>query len=117
MALASLPLLLKTPFGVILPLACLLTVAWLNREFYRFLAKTKNWAFAIASFPLHLTYFCCCGVSVAIALVLKSLPKPIYDREPSTSIRTEAGASSVPSPKTANTPANTRESSTWNARP
>lgn len=116
MAFATLPLLLKSPLGILLPLICLALVGCMNRDFYRFLSKTRGVGFAIASFPLHLVYFCCCGASVAIALAIKSLPRPIPDRQPTPSIRTEPGSPIVPAPKTNATPANTRESQ-WNARP
>lgn len=47
--------------------------AVLNRTFYGFLVRRRGWAFLIAAFPLHFLYFCCCGLSVAVALVLKLL--------------------------------------------
>jgi glycosyltransferase involved in cell wall biosynthesis len=40
----------------------------LNWPFYRFLDRKRGIAFAAASVPLHLVYFACCGLSVAIAL-------------------------------------------------
>ena len=53
-------------------------IVWLNRDFYRFLGRRKGSGFAAASVPLHLLYYCCCGVSVLIALfqwhVLSRLP-------------------------------------------
>jgi glycosyltransferase involved in cell wall biosynthesis len=42
----------------------------LNARFYRFLARRRGWGFAVAAVPLHYVYFCCCGVSVLIALAL-----------------------------------------------
>jgi len=42
----------------------------LNADFYRFLARRRGWGFALAAIPLHYVYFCCCGVSVVIALGL-----------------------------------------------
>ena len=42
----------------------------LNADFYRFLARRRGWGFAVAAVPLHYVYFCCCGVSVVIALAL-----------------------------------------------
>ena len=41
----------------------------LNRDFYRFLLRRRGPALALLSVPLHLVYYTCCGVSVAIALV------------------------------------------------
>ncbi len=49
-------------------------LAVLNREFYRFLARKHGLLFALASFPLHFLYFCCCGLSVFLALVLQFFP-------------------------------------------
>ena len=40
----------------------------LNRPFFAFLARRKGWRFACAAVPLHLVYYCCCGLSVVIAL-------------------------------------------------
>jgi glycosyltransferase involved in cell wall biosynthesis len=48
--------------------------AILNRDFYRFLTRQRGLAFAVAAFPLHYLYFCCCGISVAIAHVIKHRP-------------------------------------------
>jgi molybdopterin-guanine dinucleotide biosynthesis protein A len=42
----------------------------LNADFYRFLHRRRGWLFAVAAIPLHYVYFCCCGVSVVIALGL-----------------------------------------------
>jgi glycosyltransferase involved in cell wall biosynthesis len=42
----------------------------LNAGFYRFLARRRGWGFAVAAIPLHYVYFCCCGISVVIALAL-----------------------------------------------
>ncbi|WP_165073920.1 glycosyltransferase family 2 protein [Paludisphaera rhizosphaerae] len=65
LATAALPLSLWT--GAI-ALACAGTVATLNVDLYRFLAQRRGVAFAAGSFPLHLVYFVCCGLSVVIAL-------------------------------------------------
>src|SRR4051812_23663597 len=42
----------------------------LNADFYRFLVRRRGWGFTVAAVPLHYVYFCCCGVSVVIALTL-----------------------------------------------
>jgi glycosyltransferase involved in cell wall biosynthesis len=55
-------------------LLTLLAQAVLNRHFYGFLARRRGWGFAVASFPLHYAYFCCCGISVAVALALHHFP-------------------------------------------
>ena len=115
MALASLPLLARSPVLGIVPLASLLAVGWLNRDFYRFLAKTRSASFALAAFPLHLVYFVCCGTSVAIALGLRMMPKMVPSRQPSTSHRSEPGSS--PAPMSANAPIRARETSQWKDEP
>ncbi|MGC8642373.1 MAG: glycosyltransferase family 2 protein [Isosphaeraceae bacterium] len=43
-------------------------IVWLNRDFYRFLVRCRGIGFALASLPVHLVYFTCCGLSVLIAL-------------------------------------------------
>lgn len=81
--------------GVVL--ACLALIVSLNRRFYRFLAGRKGWRFAASALPLHYVYYCCCGVSVVIALALwhlsigkafapTSLPNPV------TGVRKDVGA-------------------------
>jgi glycosyltransferase involved in cell wall biosynthesis len=45
-------------------------IVGLNGDFYRFLARRRGWGFAAAAVPVHYLYFCCCGVSVLIALAL-----------------------------------------------
>ncbi|MEO6025404.1 MAG: glycosyltransferase [Candidatus Binatia bacterium] len=48
-------------------LAAFGTVAFLNRDFYGYLARRRGAAFAAASIPLHLLYFVCSGVGFAWA--------------------------------------------------
>lgn len=62
-------------------LASLALIAWLNRDFYRFLRAKQGTGFAIAGFALHYLYFWCCGLSVLIAMglwhaKLKHEPRP-----------------------------------------
>jgi glycosyltransferase involved in cell wall biosynthesis len=59
-------------FGV--ALSGLVLQAVVNRKFYKFLARRRGWGFAVASFPLHYLYFCCCGLSVGLALAIYHLP-------------------------------------------
>ncbi len=47
----------------------LLAVMALNREFFEFLTRKKGLAFAAMAFPLHVLYYCSCGVAVLIALL------------------------------------------------
>ncbi|AGA30688.1 glycosyltransferase family 2 protein [Singulisphaera acidiphila] len=53
-----------------LVVACLALIVSMNRHFYRFLARRRGWLFAAASLALHYLYYCCCGLSVVIALAL-----------------------------------------------
>jgi hypothetical protein len=46
----------------------LAAIVALNRHFFAFLVRHRGWAFAAAALPLHLLYYCCCGLSVVIAL-------------------------------------------------
>ena len=48
--------------------ASLAAIVAINREFFAFLARRKGWRFACAAVPLHLVYYCCCGLSVVIAM-------------------------------------------------
>jgi hypothetical protein len=64
----------------------------LNAGFYRFLARRRGWGFAVAAVPLHYVYFCCCGVSVLIALALWHLSL----RHDETTAPTDADAGADP---------------------
>ncbi len=55
------------------PLALSAIVA-LNSDFYRFLVRKRGWTFALGVVPLHYIYYCCCGLSVVIALALWHVP-------------------------------------------
>jgi hypothetical protein len=63
---------LRWPIALALPAMNLAVIATFNRGFYRFLGRTKGAAFALAAFPLHYLYFCCCGVSVMIAHAIQA---------------------------------------------
>ncbi len=74
-------------------------VVALNLDLYRFLARSRGFGFAAASFPLHLLYFVCCGVSVVIALfrwyVLDRPHRPILRGRDE---RVDRGARTIPRP-------------------
>jgi glycosyltransferase involved in cell wall biosynthesis len=53
----------------IVPL-CVAILVSVNLSFYRFLARRRGLWFALAAVPLHYVYYCCCGLSVLIALVI-----------------------------------------------
>jgi glycosyltransferase involved in cell wall biosynthesis len=65
LALVSLPWNSRGAFVVALGS---IAIVWLNRDFYRFLTRRCGPGFAMASLPVHLLYFTCCGLSVLIAL-------------------------------------------------
>jgi GT2 family glycosyltransferase len=60
--------------------AGLAAIVALNREFFAFLARRRGWRFACASLPLHLAYYCCCGLSVVIAMAYWHLGRFRDDR-------------------------------------
>ena len=45
----------------------LASIVLLNIGFFAFLARRKGLLFAAAALPLHMIYYCCCGLSVVIA--------------------------------------------------
>ncbi len=53
-------------FGAVMGLAVIVV---LNRPFFTFLARRRGPGFALAALPLHLVYYCCCGLSVVIAML------------------------------------------------
>jgi glycosyltransferase involved in cell wall biosynthesis len=42
----------------------------LNRDFYAFLSRVRGPFFAVRAVPLHYIYYCCCGLSVVIAMAI-----------------------------------------------
>ena len=65
--------LLAAVFGVLMPRAAavagmgLAAIVALNRPLFAFFARRRGLGFAMAALPLHLLYYCCCGISVVIA--------------------------------------------------
>ena len=120
MALATLPTGSCDPAagGPCTASACLLAVGWLNRDFYRFLARTRSAGFALASFPIHLLYFCCCGLSVAIALALRFVSpcRAVGSLVADATLRTGLASRSDVRPNAIETPTRT-EPAPWNDRP
>jgi GT2 family glycosyltransferase len=47
----------------------LAAIVALNRPLFAFFARHRGLGFAMAALPLHLLYYCCCGISVVIATV------------------------------------------------
>jgi len=93
----------------VLALASVLTIILLNLDLYKFLIQKRGWLFAVASIPLHAVYFCCCGLSVVIALVLWYLPGGA--REPLVMPVRQDGASELARPH-----AGTRRPTSWTRR-
>ncbi|HEV3166728.1 MAG TPA: glycosyltransferase family A protein [Isosphaeraceae bacterium] len=86
---------------LLLPLIALATIIGINRSFYRFLASRRGWAFAIASIPLHIIYYGCCGLSVVIALGISLLSAREAEMAPErlpTGHRLDSAESSQPQP-------------------
>jgi len=54
----------------------LAAIVALNRPFFAFLVQRRGLAFAGAALPLHLLYYCCCGLSVVIATIHWHLVRP-----------------------------------------
>jgi GT2 family glycosyltransferase len=104
-----------TGVAVLATLACLFT-AWagvialgsvaaigvLNRRFLGFLARRKGFAFACAALPLHLIYYCCCGLSVVIAQYYwYTKARDQTPISPTFGTRTDRGTTSIPRPAVA----------------
>ncbi|MDG3005803.1 glycosyltransferase family 2 protein [Paludisphaera mucosa] len=93
LATAALPM---TAWAGAVAVACAGGVVALNTPLYRFLARRRGVGFAVGSFPLHLLYFVCCGVSVVIALtrwyVLDRRRRPVAEG------RVDRGGRPIPPP-------------------
>ena len=59
----------RWPLLASLGLTALAAVAFLNRDFYAFLARRRGLGFALAAVPLHVLYFVCSGLGYAWAMV------------------------------------------------
>jgi hypothetical protein len=57
------------PWAAIIVGTCLAAIVALNADFFGFLLVRKGFAFACAALPLHLLYYCCCGLSVFLAQI------------------------------------------------
>ncbi len=69
-AIARLPGAAGLMLGAIAGVAAVVAV---NRAFFAFLVRRKGWRFAGAAVPLQLVYYCCCGLSVVIAMTYWNL--------------------------------------------
>jgi GT2 family glycosyltransferase len=77
----------------------LVLIVFLNLKFFTFLARRKGIAFATGAVPLHLVYYCCCGISVVIAECLWLLRSRTGDTVPAASGgRADRGVRSIPPP-------------------
>jgi GT2 family glycosyltransferase len=88
-----------TAWAGLIGLASVAAIVALNRSFLGFLARRKGVAFAFAALPLHLIYYCCCGLSVVIAQYYwytKARHQGPIPTTPGT--RTDRGTASIPRP-------------------
>jgi hypothetical protein len=77
----------------------LILIVLLNFGFFAFLARRKGIAFAALALPLHLVYYCCCGLSVVIAEFLWLFRSRSNDAVPATPIgRADPGTQPIPRP-------------------
>jgi GT2 family glycosyltransferase len=105
---------LATTWAAIAALACVAGIVHLNRRFLSFLARRKGFGFACASLPLHLIYYCCCGLSVVIAQYYwYTKARDSGAALPAAGTRTDRGTSSIPRPAIARW---ARRLSPWRAR-
>jgi GT2 family glycosyltransferase len=79
--------------------AGLASILLLNFGFFAFLVRRKGVLFAAGALPLHMIYYCCCGLSVVIAETYWLLRSRALDPVPSTAHgRTDPGTASIPQP-------------------
>ena len=77
----------------------LVAIVALNRGFFVFLARRKGTVFAAAALPLHLVYYCCCGLSVVIAKLTGTCGAAATTSiRPIRSERTDLAGASIPPP-------------------
>jgi GT2 family glycosyltransferase len=93
---------LAAPLGPWAPLCsgiALIAVIALNRDFFLFLKRRKGFAFASVASVLQFVYYCCCGVSVVIALFLWHAQR-LEQRSAQVARheRADLGAKSIPRP-------------------
>jgi len=102
------------PYASLASGVALIAVITLNRDFFLFLKRRKGFAFASSALALQILYYCCCGVSVLIALCLwhaqrlELRPARIPRHE-----RIDIGANSIPRPAIVRW---ARRLSTWRSR-
>jgi hypothetical protein len=99
------------PAAAWLVLGAVAALAVINRGFYRFLADRRGAWFAVGCLPLHLVYYTCCGVSVAIALALRILLTQQPEQARAASRWRPVDVPSFPKPRVLD-----RRPSRWNAR-
>jgi len=73
LALAVLPapavyLIAPDPLAII-PLALVLLLALTHLDFYRYVARKRNYAFALAVIPMQVVFFVGCGLSIGLGLI------------------------------------------------
>jgi glycosyltransferase involved in cell wall biosynthesis len=94
--------------------ALVILIVLLNLGFFAFLSRCKGIIFAACALPLHLVYYCCCGLSVVIAESIWHLRSRVNDAGSATpSGRTDRGTRTIPRPAWARW---ARRFSSWRAR-
>jgi glycosyltransferase involved in cell wall biosynthesis len=89
-----------TAWAAVVSVSALAAIVLLNRAFLGFLARRKGLAFVCAALPLHLIYYCCCGLSVIIAEYYWFTRGRDQGSTPSIPrTRTHHGASTIPAPQ------------------
>ncbi len=78
-----------------LVVACLALIVSMNRQFYRFMAHAGAGGLRPSRLRLHYVYYCCCGLSVVIALGLWHLRSPLRCGRTANSTRTPAFAATL----------------------
>ena len=68
--LAPLAMFMPAPdFWSVLPLALILGLVWTHQGFYRYVARKRSGAFAIAVIPMQVLFFLGCAVSAVVGLI------------------------------------------------
>ena len=88
-----------TAWTLTVAVAALGAIVFLNRSFFTFLFRHKGLAFAAAALPLHLIYYCCCGLSVVIAqYYVYQKSRDLSPATPAVQARAHQGSARIPRP-------------------
>ncbi len=88
---------LVTPWAAVAAGAGVASIVALNHKFFRFLHERGGLFLACASVPLHMLYYCSCGLSVVIALYLwHTRPLAVERARPARQARPDRAAAAIP---------------------